>query len=91
MAGVANRQVDSSQAAGLRLNWDAAALPTLVKWEIANVAGHYAIGLEPSTMRILDNASEPSFPTLEPGQSTTLGVTIELLHGATGEDLLGEA
>ena len=91
VAGVANRQVDSSQAAGLRLNWDATALPTLVKWEIANVAGHYAIGLEPSTMRILDNAPEPSFPTLEPGQSTTLGVTIELLHGAAGEDLLGEA
>jgi hypothetical protein len=91
VAGVANRQVDSAQAAGLRLNWDATALPTLVKWEIANVAGHYAIGLEPSTMRISDNAPEPSFPTLEPGQSTRLGVTIELLHGAAGQDLLGDA
>jgi hypothetical protein len=91
VAGVANRQIDASQAAGLKVNWDAAALPTLIKWEIANVAGHYAIGLEPSTMRISDNAPEPSFPTLEPGQSARLGVMIELLHGAAGQDLLGDA
>ena len=49
VAGIANAHVDAAQAAGARLTWDAAALPTLVQWEMANVAGHYVIGLEPST------------------------------------------
>ena len=45
-AGIANGRIDATRAAGASLNWDASALPTLVQWEIANVAGHYAVGLE---------------------------------------------
>jgi hypothetical protein len=86
-AGIANPRVDATQAAGARLDWDAAALPTLVQWEMANVAGHYVIGLEPSTRSASDSANPP-FPVLEPGQSKRLGVEIELLHGAAGRDLL---
>ena len=62
MAGIANSQVDAASAAGARLTWDAAALPTLVQWEMANVAGHYVIGLEPSTAFIsaaTDGAAVP--------------------------------
>ncbi len=90
MAGIANSQVDAASAAGARLTWDAAALPTLVQWEMANVAGHYVIGLEPSTALISAATDGAQFPTLEPGQSKRLGVMIELLHGAAGRDLLGE-
>ena len=88
VAGIANTSVAANQSAGLRLAWDVAAMPTLVRWEIANIAGHYAVGLEPSTMRLAEGADAPSFPTLEPGQSQTLGLTLELLHGGAGEDLL---
>jgi hypothetical protein len=90
MAGIANSQVDAASAAGARLTWDAAALPTLVQWETANVAGHYVIGLEPSTALISPATDGAQFPTLEPGQSKRLGVMIELLHGAAGRDLLVE-
>jgi hypothetical protein len=87
-AGVANTRVNAEHSAGVRLNWDAGALPTLVQWEIANVAGHYAIGLEPSTMRVSEQGEGPILPTLEPGQAKALGVRIELLHGVAGRDVL---
>jgi hypothetical protein len=87
-AGVANPEIAAGVSAGLKLAWDAAALPSLVRWEIANVAGHYALALEPSTMRFEAGAETPTFPTLEPGHSQKLGVLLELLHGRTGEDLL---
>jgi hypothetical protein len=87
-AGIANPRVDATRAVGASLSWDAAALPTLVQWEIANVAGHYAIGLEPSTALPIDPASGARFPTLEPGESRRLGVAIELLEGAAGANLL---
>jgi hypothetical protein len=90
MAGIANSQVDAASAAGARLTWDAAALPTLVQWEMANVAGHYVIGLEPSTALISAATDGAQFPTLESGQSKRLGVAIELLHGAAGRDLLSD-
>jgi hypothetical protein len=90
LAGIANARVDATQAAGARITWDAAALPTLVQWEMANVAGHYVIGLEPSTAFAADAADGSRFPLLEPGQSKHLGVVIELLHGAAGSDLLKE-
>jgi hypothetical protein len=89
-AGIANAHVDAASAAGARLTWDATALPTLVQWEMANVAGHYVIGLEPSTAFTSDAPDGTGFPILEPGQSKRLGVAIELLHGAAGSDLLGE-
>jgi hypothetical protein len=66
-------------------------LPTLVQWELANVAGHYVIGLEPSTAFTAASGDGSRFPILEAGQSKRLGVTIELLHGAAGRDLLNEA
>jgi hypothetical protein len=59
-----------------------------VQWEIANVAGHYAIALEPSTAFPVDPASPARFPTLDPGETRRLGVKIELLDGAAGDDLL---
>lgn len=91
VAGIANARVDANQAAGAKLTWNAAALPTLVQWEIANVAGHYAIGLEPSTAFAAPTADGARFPTLEPGQTKRLGLAIELLHGAAGRELLNEA
>jgi hypothetical protein len=91
VAGIANARVDAAQAAGARLTWDAAALPTLVQWEMANVAGHYVIGLEPSTAFPAAADDGSRFPILEPGQSKRLGVTIELLHGPAGRDLLNQA
>jgi hypothetical protein len=90
VAGIANPRVNAAQAAGARLTWDAAALPTLLQWEMANVAGHYVIGLEPSTAFTAAADDGSRFPILEPGQSKRLGVTIELLHGAAGRDLLNE-
>jgi hypothetical protein len=91
VAGIANARVDDAQAVGARLTWDAAALPTLVQWELANVAGHYVVGLEPSTVFTAATDDGSHFPILEAGQSKRLGVTIELLHGAAGRDLLNEA
>jgi hypothetical protein len=55
---------------------------------MANVAGHYVVGLEPSTAFTSDAPDGTRFPILEPGQSKGLGVAIELLHGAAGSDLL---
>ena len=62
-----------------------------MQWELANVAGHYVIGLEPSTAFTAAADDGSRFPILEAGQSKRLGVTIELLHGAAGRDLLNEA
>jgi Domain of unknown function (DUF4432) len=90
-AGIANAHVDARSAAGVELTWDAAALPTLVQWEMSNIAGHYVIGLEPSTALVSGGADGGGFPTLEPGQSMRLGVAVELLHGAAGRDLLNDA
>jgi hypothetical protein len=64
---------------GVRLTWDASALPSLVRWQLANVAGHYALGLEPCTGGAEPTSNELSFPTLQPGEARRLGVTIELL------------
>lgn len=86
-ASIVNARVDATRAVAASLIWDAAALPTLVQWEIANVAGHYAIGLEPSTALPVDPGNPPRFPTLEPGESRRLGVTIERLEAAAGDDL----
>jgi hypothetical protein len=55
------------------------------------VAGHYVVGLEPSTVFTAATDDGSHFPILEAGQSKRLGVTIELLHGAAGRDLLNEA
>jgi hypothetical protein len=87
-AFVTNSSVDEDSSAGMRLSWEADALPTLVQWEIAGVAGHVAVALEPSTMR--SDGDEMSFPELAPGESARLGVEIELLHGRAGADLTKE-
>jgi hypothetical protein len=91
VAGIANARVDAAQAAGARLTWEAVTLPMLVQWELANVAGHYVIGLEPSTAFTSPPEDGSRFPILEAGQSMRLGVTIELLHDAAGRDLMNEA
>ncbi len=49
---------------GSPLRWNAAALPSLVRWQVANVAGHYVLGLEPSTALRVDDARGHEFPTL---------------------------
>ena len=63
-------------------------LGTRRRCRIANVAGHYAVGIVPSTA-LHDNQAAPTRSLiLEPGQSRRLGVTIELLKGAAGANLL---
>ena len=76
-ASVLNPRIDAHHSGGVRLQWDAAALPSLVRWQVANTAGHYVLGLEPSTGRY-DGAESLVFPSLEPGESRTLGVKIDL-------------
>ena len=63
---------------------DASALPSLVRWQFANVAGHYVLGLEPCTGRAEPTSNELSFPTLQRGKARRLGVTIELLKFPSG-------
>src|SRR5579863_917594 len=87
-AGVANARVDAKHAAGLKVAWETANLPTLAQWELAMGAGHYATGLEPSTLLVESPANGPRFPTLPPGESKKLGLTLELLLGDAGEELL---
>jgi hypothetical protein len=50
-----------------------------VRWQLANVAGHYVLEREPCTWRAEPTSNELSFPTLQPGEARRLGVTIELL------------
>ena len=79
-ASVRNPCIDEHHAGGLRLEWNAAALPTLVRWQVANTAGHYVLGLEPTTGRH-DAASESLvFPPIEPGETKALGVAIDLFR-----------
>jgi hypothetical protein len=84
-ASIVNRRVDEHHSAGVRLRWNASALPSMVRWQIANTAGHYVVGLEPSTMQITSASPDPVFPSLEPGDSRALGVAIELERDAAGE------
>jgi hypothetical protein len=76
-ASVSNPRIDEHHSGGVRLHWDASALPSLVRWQVANTAGHYVVGLEPSTGRHAGSESL-DFPSIEPGESRTLGVVIDL-------------
>ena len=78
-AEIVNAHIADQMGGGVRLTWDASALPSLVRWQLANVAGHYALGLEPCTGGAEPTSNELSFPTLQPGEARRLGVTIELL------------
>ena len=78
-AEIVNTHIADQMGGGVRLTWDASALPSLVRWQLANVAGHYVLGLEPCTGRAEPTSNELSFPTLQPGEARRLGVTIELL------------
>ena len=78
-AEVVNAHIADQMGGGVRLTWDASALPSLVRWQLANVAGHCVLGLEPCTGRAEPTSNELSFPTLQPGEARRLGVTIELL------------
>ena len=82
-AEIINPRITSRHAGGVRLRWNAQALPTLVRWQLANVAGHYVLGLEPSTALAVPTEDGLSFPTLQPGETRELGVTIELLKFAS--------
>jgi len=85
-ASIVNRYVDENTAAGLRVRWEASTLPSLVQWNLANVAGHYAVALEPTTLQLCADGSSSYFPELEPGESTTTTLQLELLHGPAGSD-----
>lgn len=86
LASLVNSHVSASTAAGAAVEWDASAMPTMVQWDIANIAGNYAVALEPSTLMRTPGEGGLTYPRLEPGQSQALGVTIELLHGPAGSD-----
>jgi hypothetical protein len=87
LRGSPTLELIATRAAGASLTWDASALPRLVQWEIANVAGHYAVGIEPSTASRQSGGPNPvSNPGARPVPA--LGVTIELLEGAAGANLL---
>ena len=77
MAEIVNERLSGQVGGGARLSWDTRALPSLVRWQLANVAGHYVLGLEPNTGR--PGPDGLSFPILAPGESRKLGLTIELL------------
>ncbi len=77
-ASLVNPRVDAHHAGGVRLSWDATALPSMVRWQVANTAGHYVLGLEPSTARMDEASGTEAFPVLEPGESRALGVAIDL-------------
>lgn len=88
-AGIANANIDASQSAGLLVSWDPAVLPTMLHWQMNRRAGNYVLAFEPSTIQPAGSGSP--FPILEPAQSMSLGIDIELLHGAAGQDLLETA
>lgn len=77
-ASIVNPRVDEGYSGGVHLSWNASALPSMVRWQVANTAGHYVLGLEPSTARMNNGTGGEVFPILEPGQSRDLGVTIDL-------------
>lgn len=68
--------IADGETVGLRVSWNAEHLPTVVEWRLTGSAGHYAIGIEPVTIRDLSGG----FPVLEPGASIECGVDIELIH-----------
>ena len=77
-ASLVNPRVDAGHSGAVHLSWDATALPTMVRWQVANTAGHYVLGLEPSTAMVDAGDGTEAFPVLEPGQSRKLGVAIDL-------------
>ncbi|MEP7240529.1 MAG: aldose 1-epimerase family protein [Devosia sp.] len=81
-AEIVNPHLAHECAGGVRLRWDAKAMPTLVRWQLANAAGHYVLGLEPSTALTVRGDGVLVFPTLTPGETRHLGLTIELLKFA---------
>lgn len=76
------RRVDEAQSAGLRLTWNAAALPTMLLWQMNMPGGHYAMAFEPSTIPNPEDAAGAGFPILRPGESRAMGIEIELLWKA---------
>lgn len=87
-AGIANPHVDTEQSAGLRLAWDARALPSMVLWKMDRIAGNHVLALEPSTILPAASRGGEQFPVIRPRESISLGLDIELLHGRAGADLL---
>ena len=77
-ASVRNDDIDGVHSGAVAISWKAAALPSLVRWQVANTAGHYVLALEPSTAIRLDDVQGHAFPSLEPGESRDLGVSIAL-------------
>lgn len=80
-ASIINPHIDRSHSGGVRLSWDSAMLPSMVRWQVANTAGHYVLGLEPSTMHFTPGSTDPGCPSLEPGDSRRLGITIDIERG----------
>lgn len=70
--------IGPSERVGMRVRWDADVLPQLVEWRLLRGAGHYAVALEPTSIRHTDDGVE--FSTIEPGQYVDIELDIELLH-----------
>lgn len=77
----AQNVIAAGETIGLRVSWDAERLPVVVEWRLTGNAGHYAIGIEPTTIR--DAAG--GLPVLAPGESIECGVDIELVHEGVHE------
>ena len=87
-AGIYNRAIDADRSAGLKLAWDAEQLPTMVHWQLSGRGGQYAMALEPSTLKPHSVSGPMEFPVLEPGESRTLKLKIELQIGRGGANPL---
>lgn len=66
--------VNESLPFGMRLSWEMVNLPLMVQWKSMQ-SGDYALGLEPSTMRI--DRPDESQPSLESGQSRVFRLSLE--------------
>ncbi len=83
-ASLSNPDVGRSRSAGFRITWGADTMPSVAHWETMNIAGHYAIGLEPQTTLPEGPPQERRFPAIEPGERVQLGVRVELFTDAIG-------
>jgi hypothetical protein len=70
--------LDDGSLIALGVEWDPERLPGIVEWRVRKGAGHYAVGLEPTTRLPAD--AEGEVPGLAPGESATFGALIRLEH-----------
>lgn len=67
---------------GMRLEYDSGQLPLFIEWKM-NGAGTYVCGLEPANCLVMGRAHEReagSLKMLEPGQTSSYNIYLEVLH-----------